>query len=81
MYGPFHEQVKTQPQFSRSGVLPRITLRHASATNVNTLLSELKALPNSHRRLLYRLLRRAAAQAPRKVSVVHLADTHHKMKL
>ena len=81
MYGPFHEQVKTQPQFTRSGILPNINFRRASAGDVNILLSELKALPNSHRRLLYRLLRRAAAQAPRKVSVVHLADTHHKMKL
>jgi hypothetical protein len=81
MYGPVHEQVKTQPQFARSGVLPRINFRHASTGNVNTLLSELKSLPNSHRRLLCRLLRRAAAQAPRMVSVVYLAVTHHKMKL
>ncbi len=78
MYGPFHEQVKTQPHFSRSGVLSRINFQHANAADLNTLLSELKALPNRHRRLLCRLLRRAAAQAPGKVSVVHLADTHHK---
>ena len=74
MYGPMQAQAKTDPQISGSGALARIDFRNASTAEVRAYLSELKTLPRSQRRLLCRLLRRAAANAPGKVSVVRLAD-------
>lgn len=74
MYGPMQAQSKTDSQMPRSGALARIDFRNASTAEVRAYLSELKTLPRSHRKLLCRLLRRAAANAPGKVSVVHLAD-------
>jgi hypothetical protein len=74
MCGPMQAQAKTDPQNSRSGVLGRIDFRNASTAEVREFLSELKTLPHSHRRLLCKLLRWAAANAPGKVSAVHLAD-------
>jgi hypothetical protein len=77
MYGPIQTQSTIhQPEFPRNGALARINFRKASTNDVRAFLSELKILPHSHRRLLCKLLRRAAAQAPGKVSVVHLADPH-----
>ena len=73
MYGPIQAQAKTNPQISRSGALARIDFRNASTAEVRAFLSELKTLPRSHRKLLCKLLRRAAANAPGKVSVVRLA--------
>jgi hypothetical protein len=81
MYGPTQAQSRRQKQISRSGVLARINFRKASTADIRAFLSELKTLPHSHRRLLCKLLRRAAAHAPRKVSVVRLADPHQTMKL
>jgi hypothetical protein len=74
MYGPMQAQAKTDPQISRSGALGRIDFCNASTAEVRAYLSELKTLPRSQRRLLCELLRRAAANAPGKVSVVRLAD-------
>jgi len=74
MYGQMQAQSKTDPQLSRSGALARIDFRNVSTAEVRAYLSELKTLPRSHRRLLCKLLRRAAANAPGKVSVVRLAD-------
>ena len=74
MYGPMQAQAKTIPQISRSGALARIDFRNPTTAEVRAFLSELKTLPRSHRRLLCKLLRRAAANAPGKVSVVRLAD-------
>jgi hypothetical protein len=74
MYGPMQAQAKTDPQISRSGALARIDFSNASKAEVRAYLSELKTLPRSQRRLLCKLLRRAAANAPGKVSVVRLAD-------
>jgi hypothetical protein len=81
MYGPTQAQTKRQPQISRSGVFARINFRKASTADIRAFLSELKTLPHSHRRLLCKLLRRAAMNAPGKVSVVRLADPHQKMQL
>ena len=74
MYGPIQVQSRTNPQIKRSGVLARIDFRNASTAEVREFLSELKTLPHSHRRLLCKLLRWAAANGPGKVSAVHLAD-------
>ena len=74
MYGPIQAQSRTNPQIKRSGALARIDFRNASTAEVRAFLSELKTLPHSQRRLLCKLLRRAAAFAPGKVSAVHLAD-------
>ena len=74
MFGQMQAQGKTDPQISRSGALARIDFRNASTAEVRAYLSELKTLPRSHRRLLCKLLRRAAMNAPGKVSVVPLAD-------
>ena len=73
MYGPIQAQSRTNPQIKRSCALARIDFRNASTAEVRAFLSELKTLPHSQRRLLCKLLRRAAI-APGKVSVVHLAD-------
>ena len=74
MHGPMQAQAKTNPKISRNGALARIDFRNASTAEVRAYLSELKTLPRSHRRLLCKLLRRAAANAPGKVSVARLAD-------
>jgi hypothetical protein len=74
MYGPMQAQAKTDPQISKTGALARIDFSNASKAEVRAYLSELKTLPRSHRRLLCKLLRRAAASAPGKVSVVRLAN-------
>jgi hypothetical protein len=75
MFGQMQAQGKTDPQISRSGALARIDFRNASTAEVRAYLSELKTLPRSHRRLLCKLLRRAAAaNAAENVSVVPLAD-------
>jgi len=74
MYGPMQAQAKTNPPASRSGALARIDFCNASTAEVRAYLSELKTLPRSHRKLLCKLLRRAAASAPGKVSVVRLAN-------
>jgi hypothetical protein len=81
MYGPIQAQSRTQSEFPRSGALARINFRKASTAEVRAYLSELKMLPCSQRRLLCRLLRRAAALEISKVSVVPLADPHPKMML
>src|SRR5579859_2877105 len=78
MYEPMQMQSKGQPQNPRSGALARVHFRNASTGSVRAFLSELKTLPHSHRKLLCKLLRRAAANAPGKVSVVRLADPHPK---
>ena len=78
MHGPIQAQSRTQPPTARSGALARINLSQASTADVRAFLSELKTLPHSHRRVLCKLLRRAAAQGTGKVSAVHLADTHPK---
>ena len=74
MCGPIQVQYLINPQIKKSGALARIDFRNASTAEVRAFLSELKTLPHSQRRLLCRLLRRAAAIAPGKVSAVHLAD-------
>jgi hypothetical protein len=78
MPGPMQAQAKTSQQVSKSSALGRINFRNASTAEVRAFLSELKTLPRSHRRLLCKLLRRAAAQGPGKVSVVRLADPTQK---
>ena len=78
MRGPIQAQSRTQPMIPKSGALARINFRQASTAEVRAFLSELKTLPHSHRRVLCKLLRRAAAQGTGKISAVHLADTHPK---
>jgi hypothetical protein len=78
MYGPSQVQSRTQPLIPKTQGTPKRNLRKASTADVRAFLSELKTLPHSHRRLLCKLLRRAAANAPGKVSVVHPADPHPK---
>lgn len=74
MYGPIPVQSGTQTSIPRTGGMLKKYLRNASTAEIRALLSELKTLPHSHRRLLCKLLKRAAANAPGKVSVVPLAD-------
>jgi hypothetical protein len=76
MYAPMQAQARTNPKNSGSGALARIDFRNASTAEVRAFLSELKTLPRSHRKLLCKLLRRAAAAAPGKVSVVRPVDPH-----
>ena len=74
MYGPIQAKSRTQTS------TPKVNLQNASTADIRAFLSELKTLPHSHRKLLCKLLKRAAATAPRKVSVVRPADAHPTMK-
>jgi len=85
MYVPNPMQSRTQPSIPKTTApkttgTPKKSLRKASTADIRAFLSELKTLPHSQRRLLCKMLRRAAAHAPRKVSVVRLADPHQTMK-
>ena len=81
MYGPNPVQSKIRPVLPRASGTAKKTLRNVKTSDVRAFLSELKMLPHSHRKLLCKLLRRAAAHAPRKVSVVRLADPHQNMQI
>ena len=80
MYGPNQVQSRTRPASARRRGTGKRSLRNAKPSDVRAFLSELKMLPHGHRKLLCKLLKRAAAPAPRKVSVVHLADPHQARK-
>jgi len=81
MYPPNRLQSRVRPAFPGTAGRAKNNLRNATTSDIRAFLSELKMLPHSHRRLLCKLLRRAAAHAPGKVSVVRLADPHQKMQL
>ena len=80
MHVPIQVQSRNQPSVPRTERTPKRDLRKASTADIRAFLSELKTLPRSQRKLLCKLLKRAAATAPRKVSVVRLADPHQTMK-
>ena len=80
MYGPIRVQSGTQRSIPRTGRMLKKHLRNASTAEIRAFLSELRTLPHSHRRLLCKLLKRAAPSAPGKVSVVTLADPCPRMK-
>lgn len=80
MYGPIQVQSRTQTSTPKTVGTPKVNLRNASMADIRAFLSELKTLPHSHRKLLCKLLKRAAATAPQKVSVVRPADPHPTMK-
>ena len=81
MYGPNQTQSRIRPVFPRAAGTAKKSLRDVKTSDIRAYLSELRMLPQSHRKLLCKLLRRAAAHAPRKVSVVRLAEPHQKMQL
>ena len=80
MYPPNQVQSRIRPAVPRAGGTALTSLRNAKSSDISAFLSELKTLPHSHRKLLCKLLKRAAAAAPRKVSVVRPADAHPTMK-
>jgi len=80
MYGPNHVQSRTRLATPKNGGTAKRSLRNAKTSDVRAFLSELKRLPHSHRKLLCKLLKRAAATAPRKVSVVRPAGSHQTIK-
>jgi hypothetical protein len=80
MYPPTQVQSRTRPALSKNGGAAKTSLRNAKPSDIREFLSELKMLPHSQRKVLCKLLKRAAAAAPRKVSVVPLADPHQTMK-
>lgn len=79
MYGPIEVQSRNRPSIPKTRKTSKRDLRKASTTDIRAFLSELKTLPRSQRKLLCKLLKRAAATAPRKVSVVRPADPHLTM--
>src|ERR1700676_483724 len=81
MYAPNQAQSRMRPAFRRTTGTAKKTLRNVKTSDIRAFLSELKMLPHSHRKLLCKLLRRAAAHAPGKASVVRLADARQKMQL
>lgn len=80
MSGPNQVQSRMSPASPRAGGTVKRSLRNAKTSDIRAFLSELRMLPHSHRKLLCKLLKRAAATAPRKASVVHLAEPHQTMK-
>jgi hypothetical protein len=81
MYGPNPVQSRIRPAFPGTAGTAKRNFRNATTSDIRAYLSELKMLPHSYRRLLCKLLRRAAAHAPRMASVVRLADSHQKTQL
>jgi hypothetical protein len=81
MYGLNLVQSRMRPAFPGTAGTTKINFRNATTSDIRAFLGELKTLPHSHRRLLCKLLRRAAARAPRKASVVPLAEPHQKKQL
>ena len=81
MFGPTQAQSRTETSMPRTGGTPKKSFSKASTADIRALLSELKTLPDNQRKLLCKLLKRAAATAPRKVSVVRLAVSHQTKKL
>jgi hypothetical protein len=69
---------RNRMQFSSYGVAGEglSQLGFATATDIRAALLDLKLRPYSQRRLLCRLLRRAAAQANGTVSVVPPVESH-----
>jgi hypothetical protein len=80
MHGPNQVQSRTGPAITKNGGATTRSLRDAKTSDIRAFLSELKTLPHSHRKFLCKLLKRAAATALRKVSVVPLADPHQTKK-
>jgi len=80
MYGPNAAQSRIRPAIPKTGGNSKRNPRKAKTSEIRAFLSELKTLPHSHRKLLCKLLRRAAAHAPGKVSVVRPVDSHQMMK-
>jgi hypothetical protein len=80
MYPPNPVQSGIRPASARAGGAAKRSLQNAKKSEIRAFLSELKMLPHSQRKLLCKLLKRAAATAPRKVSVVRLAEPHQTIK-
>ena len=69
---------RSRLQFSSFGLAEEnlSRLRFATTTDIRSALRDLKMRPYCQRRLLCRLLRRAAGQANRTVSVVPPVESH-----
>src|ERR1700688_4241952 len=80
MYPPNQVESRIRPAVPRAGGTGKRSLRNAKTSEIHAFLSELKMLPHSQRKLLCKLLKRAAATAPRKVSVVRPAEPHKTTK-
>jgi hypothetical protein len=80
MYGPNEVQSRARLELPKSGGTATRSLRNAKTSDIHAFLSELKMRPESQRKLLCKLLRSAAARAPRKVSLVPPADPHPTKK-
>ena len=80
MYPLNQVQPKIRPAVPRAGGAAKRNLRSAKTSDIRAFLSELKMLPHSQRKVLCKLLKRAAAAAPRKVSVVRPAVSHQTKK-
>ena len=81
MYPPNPVHPTTRPTVPRAGGAAKGNVRSAKTSDIRAFLSELKLLPHNQRKLLCKLLKRAAATAPRKVSVVRPAVSHQTKKL
>jgi hypothetical protein len=81
MYPPNQVQPTIKPAVPRAGGAAKRNLRDAKTSDIRAFLNELKTLPDYQRKLLCKLLKRAAATAPRKVSVVRPAVSHQTKKL
>lgn len=76
MYGP--DKPSGSESNSRGLSAPaKANLRYVSTADIRTFLCDLKMRPQSHRRILCRMLRRAAAQASTTDSAIHPVEAHH----
>jgi len=76
MYGPNDSRADSKIARNSCAVETRKRLRTASTSDIRAFLCDLKMRPQSQRRLLCRLLRRAAAQARTTDSAVDPVEAH-----
>jgi hypothetical protein len=78
MYGANESRRFSESKSEIYSVQFKRSLRYASTADIRAFLCDLKMRPQTQRRLLCRLLRRAAAHASTTNSVVHPVEAHHK---
>jgi len=77
MFGPNETHEFSEATSAGDSAACKRNLRYASTADIRAFLCDLKMRPQSQRRILCRMLRRAAAYASTTVSVVHPVGTHH----
>lgn len=77
MSAPKNQRSETKPATGSSSNKSTKQLRCNSKAEIRAFLSDLKMRPHSQRKVLCRMLRRAAVYASTKDSAINPAVTHH----